>query len=83
MEWNKLVTQKSADITLVQGTRYYVEVRQKEGGGGDHVAVGWQLPGEVGPVPCEVVPGSALSPFEPIGAGGAGGGDAGGAGGAP
>jgi len=86
MQWNKFPTQKSADITLVQGTRYYVELRQKEGGGGDHMAVGWQLPGETGLVPCEIVPGSALSPFEPIGvggAGGAGGEGTGGAGGAP
>jgi hypothetical protein len=82
LEWNKVATQKSADITLVQGTRYYIELRQKEGNGGDHMAVGWQLPGETGLVPCEVVPGSALTPFEPIGAGGAGGADAGGAGGA-
>jgi len=30
----------------------------------DHVTVGWQLPGESGFAPCEVVPGNVLSPYE-------------------
>ncbi len=31
-------------LTLTQGQRYYIEALQTEGGGGDNVAVGWQLP---------------------------------------
>lgn len=36
---------KSALINLVAGSRYYIEVRHKEGGGADHCAVAWQKPG--------------------------------------
>jgi hypothetical protein len=43
-EWTKYPTQKSAPITLMFGYKYYVEVLHKEGGGNDHVGVGWQLP---------------------------------------
>ena len=35
---------KSALIPMVRGQKYYFEVLHKEGGGGDHVAVGWRLP---------------------------------------
>jgi hypothetical protein len=62
---------------LEKDKRYYIEVLHKEGIGGDHVGVGWLLPGEKGFKPCEVVPGSVLSPFTddgPTGAGGEGGG---------
>jgi hypothetical protein len=79
-QWDKFATQKSADITLEQGKKYYVEVLHKDGVNVDHVSVGWQLPGESGLLPCEVVPGNALSRFggSETGEGGAGG--AGGAG---
>jgi photosystem II stability/assembly factor-like uncharacterized protein len=43
-EWGKLATQKSASIALVSGTKYYIEVLQKEGSNSDHVSVGWQYP---------------------------------------
>jgi ELWxxDGT repeat protein len=43
-EWTKYATQQSASITLQAGRRYYVEALMKEGTGGDHVSVGWQLP---------------------------------------
>jgi hypothetical protein len=75
-EWSKSTTQRSAPVMLEKDKRYYVEVLHKEGIGGDHVGVGWQLPGESGFVPCEVVPGAVLSPYEadgPSGAGGEGG----------
>ena len=62
-QWNKYASQKSAVIRLEQGPRYYVEALQKEGGGGDNLAVGWAKPGEATSVPSQVVPGSALSPF--------------------
>ena len=37
-------TQASKGITLRAGDYYYFEVLQKEGGGGDHVSVAWQVP---------------------------------------
>src|SRR5207253_1383477 len=43
-EWTKEANQKSAGITLTQGKRYYIEALQKEGSGGDNLAVRWQLP---------------------------------------
>ena len=62
-EWDKNSTQKSAAIHLDAGLRYYVEALQKEGGGGDNLAVGWAKPGELTSAPSEVIPGSVLSPF--------------------
>ena len=43
-DWNKLTTQKSSTRTLFAGQAYYVEARQKEGGGGDNLAVAWRGP---------------------------------------
>ncbi len=43
-EWTKYASQQSAPITLTTGQKYYVEALHKESTGGDHVAVGWQLP---------------------------------------
>ena len=59
-QWNKYSTQKSAPspITLTAGQRYYVEALQKEGGGGDNLAVGWAKPGESTSAPSEVIPSS-------------------------
>jgi hypothetical protein len=62
-QWDKYSTQKSAVIPLAQGQRYYVEALQKEGSGGDRLAVGWAKPGESTSAPSEVIPGSVLSPF--------------------
>ena len=62
-QWNKFSSQKSAAIPLTAGQRYYVEALQKEGGGGDNLAVGWAKPGESTSAPSEVIPGSVLSPF--------------------
>lgn len=59
-EWNKYPSQKSASISLIEGGKYYFEVLHKEGGGGDNVSVGWQLPNGVQEMP---IPGSRLSPF--------------------
>ena len=42
-EWTKEANQKSAAIPLVAGKRYYIEALQCEGGGGDNLAVRWQL----------------------------------------
>ena len=47
-------------ITLTAGQRYYIEALQKEGGGGDNLAVRWQLPS--GTIE-EPIPGTRLSPY--------------------
>ena len=39
-----------------------MEALQKEGGGGDNLAVGWAKPGESTSAPSEVIPGSVCSP---------------------
>ncbi|MFI5380370.1 MAG: lamin tail domain-containing protein, partial [Tepidisphaerales bacterium] len=44
-EWTKEASQQSAAISLVAGQRYYIEALQKQGVGGDNIAVRWQLPG--------------------------------------
>ncbi len=60
-EWTKFSTQKSSQIALTQGEKYYIEVLQKEGTGGDNLAVGWSKPGQSTTSPSEVIPASALS----------------------
>jgi len=61
-EYEKFPEQKSKPIELKAGRRYYIEALHKEGGGGDHVSVKWQLPnGE----PEGPIPGNRLSPFVP------------------
>ena len=59
-EWSKYATQQSAPVSLTAGQTYYVEVLHKEGGGGDHIAVGWTGPGFS---TITVIPGSYLSPY--------------------
>jgi hypothetical protein len=60
LEWGWFSTQQSAPITLQAGQRYYVEALMKEGGGGDNLAVGWQLPNGALERP---IPGNRLIPF--------------------
>ena len=59
-EWTKFASQQSALITLTAGQQYYIEALQKEGTGGDNLAVGWQLPGGTLERP---IPGMRLLPF--------------------
>jgi len=55
--------QQSGPITLQAGNRYYIEALWKEGGGGDNCQVAWQGPG----VPTRtIIPGTNLSPYEPV-----------------
>ena len=42
--WDKYPEQQSAPVYLRVGETYYVEALMKENGGGDNLAVGWQLP---------------------------------------
>jgi Lamin Tail Domain/CotH kinase protein/Putative Ig domain/PA14 domain/Carbohydrate binding domain len=47
-EWTKEPNQQSAtNLLLAAGQRYYIEALQKEGGGGDNLAVRWRLPNGV------------------------------------
>jgi len=67
-EWTKFASQKSAPVPLVGGQRYYIAALWKEGDGGDHCHVAWEVPG----IPTRTtIPGSNLSPFEPMNAYGA------------
>ena len=59
-EWEKYTSQRSANINLVAGRRYYVEALLKEATGGDNLAVGWQLPDGTLQRP---IPGNHLSPY--------------------
>lgn len=43
-EWDKYDSQKSAAVQLTAGEYYYISALMKEEGGGDNLAVGWQLP---------------------------------------
>ncbi len=61
-EWNKYSTQRSQPIHLYAGYRYYIEAQMKEGGGQDHLAVGWNLPGQHANPP-QVIPGAYLEPY--------------------
>ncbi len=63
-DYNKTATAKSAAISLTNGFRYYIEALQKEGAGGDNLAVAWQRPGDPpvanGAAP---IPGQYLVPY--------------------
>jgi hypothetical protein len=59
-EWTKEPNQQSAPVRLESGRRYYVEALQKEGQGGDNIAVGWRLPDGTLERP---IPGARLSPY--------------------
>ncbi|RMF22587.1 MAG: hypothetical protein D6765_14145, partial [Bacteroidetes bacterium] len=59
-QWNKFPEQQSAPVFLVAGQPYYIEALQKEGSGGDNLAVGWQLPDGTLERP---IPGNRLSPW--------------------
>lgn len=41
--WNAMTSQTSAPITLRADTAYTLEARHAQGGGGNHVSIGWQL----------------------------------------
>ena len=59
-EWGKFLTQQSAPVLLMQGEKYYLEVLQKEGTGGDHVEIAWQAPGGIR----EVIPSQVVDAYE-------------------
>jgi len=55
--------EQSEPIPLAGGERYYIMALWKEGTGGDHCQVAWQGPGAPARM---VIPGSNLSPYEPV-----------------
>ncbi len=59
-EWTKYPSQQSGVIWLDASRMYYIEALMKEGGGGDNLAVRWQLPG--GAIE-EPIPEARLVPF--------------------
>lgn len=65
-QWDKEANQQSAPVRLEAGRYYYIAALQKEGGGGDNLAVRWLRPDGVdeGPIPARYfVPyGIALTP---------------------
>jgi regulation of enolase protein 1 (concanavalin A-like superfamily) len=64
-QWTKFGSQQSAPVYLQAGSRYFLEALMEQGGGGDNLAVGWQLPNGVYERPM-VTPSSAgtlLIPF--------------------
>jgi len=58
-EWEKFPNQKSKPIRLEQNKKYYIEALHKEVGGGDNLAVAWQLPNGTKEMP---IPGNRLAP---------------------
>jgi parallel beta-helix repeat protein len=65
-EWYKYPTQKSSSIYLVAGQTYFIEALMKENVSTDNFAVAWLKPGQTGPGPSEVIPGSVLAPIDQI-----------------
>ncbi len=61
---------QSAPVPLVAGQKYYLEARMKEAGGGENLAVTWQMPGDPAPangappIPAEYL--SGVSVLEPV-----------------
>jgi len=59
-QFDKFTTQKSAAIKLTAGSKYYIEVLQKQGAGDGHMSVQWQLPSAK--IECPI-PASRLSAY--------------------
>lgn len=59
-EWTKFSSQRSAAMSLTAGTKYYIEVLHKQGGGDGSLSVEWKLPNGTYETP---IPASRLSPY--------------------
>ena len=60
-KWDTFASQRSTARSLFAGSKYYLEVLHKEGGGGDHVSVGWSGTGLSG---TNVIAGTFLEPVD-------------------
>ncbi len=58
-EFTKYSSQQSVAIDLIAGQQYYIEVLQKEGYGGDNIAVAWEGPS----LTMSIIDGAYLSPY--------------------
>jgi uncharacterized repeat protein (TIGR03806 family) len=61
--WNDSPDQTSVVIPLVAGKYYFIEALQKEGGGGDHLGVGWTHPSQAS---IAYIPASRLSTWQNV-----------------
>lgn len=61
-EINKYSSQQSVPVYLQAGKKYYVEALHKEELLGDHISVGWKIPGDIFEMP---IPGNRLSTMIP------------------
>ena len=62
-QFSNYTEQTSADITLVAGKRYFMEVLRSQGYGGDNLSVRWRLPNGTFETP---IPGFRLTPPPPL-----------------
>lgn len=61
------IPETSAPVALVAGQSYYIEVLQKEGGGGDYVQVAWRIAGDATAAnTLPPIPGTYLSSYNVI-----------------
>jgi hypothetical protein len=60
-DYQAYFTQKSVQIFLVKGAKYYIEALHKESTGSDHLSVAWVLPNGTMEAP---VAGNRLAPYE-------------------
>ncbi|NJL19283.1 MAG: hypothetical protein HC901_03095 [Bdellovibrionaceae bacterium] len=65
-EWTKYSSQNSTWVSLTKGQRYFYRVLHKEGTGGDHLNVAWEIGSTV---PRETIPGAFLEPYDTDGDG--------------
>lgn len=63
-QWTKYGSQTSGVYNLQAGQLYYIEARQKEGSGGDHLSVAWTGPSPLSNDPT-VIEGTYLVPLAP------------------
>lgn len=67
-DYTKMTNQMSGTISLVAGHRYYIELVEKNGGGGFNMSATWQKPGEPAITNTNrPIPGSALAFYGPNG----------------
>lgn len=59
MHFDGLPTQKSVQISLQAGEKYFIEILHKESAGGEHVEVAWQAPGATR----EIIPAQYLASY--------------------
>lgn len=58
--WSQNPSQESSPIALTAGQPYYIEIRHKEGTGGDHISAAWQGPD----LAQQVIQGQHLAPYD-------------------